>query len=99
MSLTPDVRSSLIDLILTLEELLTRPLREQQYQPDLGRVVVVCHVALGQARQAIALDDEAQSLDHDAPQWCPPELLGERLRMRQQARIERSPFSPRRPRA
>jgi hypothetical protein len=85
MSLDPDLRSSLIELVLTLEELLTRPLREQHYQPDLGKVAAICHLA--------------QALEHSTPQWCPPEVLGERLRMRQRARLERAPFSPRRPRA
>jgi hypothetical protein len=99
MSLDPDLRSSLIELVLTLEELLTRPLREQHYQPDLGKVAAICHLALGQTRRALALDDEAQALEHSTPQWCPPEVLGERLRMRQRARLERAPFSPRRPRA
>ena len=98
MSLTPDVRSTLIELVLTLEELLTRPLREQQYQPDLGRVASVCHLALGQARRAIALDDELQALEHSTPQWFPPDGLGERLRMRQVSRDAHSAYKPRRPR-
>ena len=99
MSLNPDLRLSLLELVLTLEELLTRPLREQQFKPDLGRIAAVAQLTLGQARQLLALDDESHAaFDYETPLWCPPETLGERMRARQLSRQSRSPHSPRRPR-
>lgn len=99
MSLNPDLRLSLLELVHTLEELLTRPLREQHYKPDLGRVAAVAQLTLGQARHILSLDDESQSaFDHVTPLWCPPEMLGERLRERQRSRQATPPYSPRRPR-
>jgi len=99
MPLTPDLRSTLIDLLLSLEELLTRPLREQEYKPDLSRIVHVAQLTMGQVRHALALDEETQdSLDHTPPMWCPPELLGARIRARQESRAAASSYSRRKPR-
>jgi hypothetical protein len=100
MSLNPDLRLSLLELVHTLEDLLTRPLREQQYKPDLGRVAAVAQLTLGQARHALALDDASHaSFEHATPMWCPPEILGHRIRARHLSRQEPEPLSPRRPRA
>lgn len=100
MSLNPDLRLSLLELVHSLEELLTRPLRDQGFKPDLGRLALIANLALGQARHALSLDDGSHAaLELDTPLWCPPEMLGQKIRARQLARNARDSYASRRPRA